>query len=238
MRIAIITGAAQGLGLDMACRFAKEGYKVVALDIKECTAPTTDYIETDLANPTSIIRSFSLIKQRYGKAHVLVNNGAISAFVKHICAVSLEDYDSVLDTNLRGAFVCAREFIALNKGEDYGRIINIASTRWHQNMANWELYGMSKGGIVSLTNSLCVSLRGTSITVNAISPGHIHTGDDQDLSPTDHHLHPSNRVGTPRDISNVALFLANEENDFVNGANILVDGGMTKRMIYLDGEEE
>ena len=99
-------------------------------------------------------------------------------------------------------------------------------------MADWELYGMSKSGMISLTNTLCVSLLGTSITVNAISPVHIYTGTWKELEERNHTIHQSNRVGIPRDISNVCLFLSNEENDFINGANIIVDGGMTKKMIY------
>ncbi len=232
MKVVIITGAAQGLGFDMAQRFAKEGCQVVALDIKEARQDNVDFIETDLSSPDAIQHAFQEIKQRYGKAHVLINNGAISVFVKPISEVTLEEYNAVLDTNQRGAFLCAKAFVELNKGEDYGRIINIASTRWHQNEADWELYGMSKGAMVSFTNTLCVSLRGTHITVNAIRPGWIHTGAWKEMEERDHLIHPSNRVGKPRDISNVCLFLADEENDFINGANIVVDGGMTKRMIY------
>ncbi len=232
MKICIITGGAQGLGLDMAQRFLKEGYKVIVLDIKKCQENGVDFFETDLSDPKSITKAFNYIKEKHGKAHVLINNGAISVFVKPVLETELEEYNAVMDTNLRGAFLCAKEFIKLNQGEDYGRIINISSTRWHQNMEDWELYGMSKGGIVSLTNSLCVSLRGTNITVNAISPGHIHTGAWKELEERDHEIHPSNRVGIPRDISNLCLFLADLENDFINGANIVVDGGMTKRMIY------
>ena len=232
MKIAIITGGANGLGADMVQRFSQKGYKVVVLDIKPYSEPNVDFIETDLSVPDSINNAFEQIKALYGKAHILINNGAISAFIKPVSEVTLEDYDAVLNTNLRGAFLCSQQFIKLNKGEDYGRIINISSTRWHQNMEDWELYGMSKGGIVSLTNSLCVSLRGTNITINAISPGYIDTGNYQELEESEHQTHPSNRVGMPRDISNVCLFLADEENDFINGANIVVDGGMTKRMIY------
>ena len=232
MKIAIVTGAAHGLGEDMAHRFAAEGYRVVALDIKPCRDEAVDYLATDLSDPDSITEAFARVKRSYGTAHVLINNGAIAEFEKPITEVTLEEYDAVMDTNLRGYFLCAREFVALNKGEAYGRIINIASTRWHQNMAHWELYGMSKGGVVSLTNTLCVSLRGSAVTVNAISPGHIHTGDRADLEERDHQIHPSNRVGMPRDISNACLFLADEENDFINGANLVIDGGMTKRMIY------
>ncbi len=232
MKTCIITGGSSGLGFDMAEQFAKRGYSVVVLDILENNEEYVDYIKTDLADPCSIEKAFDTIKEKYGNAHVLINNGAVAMFVKNILDVSLEQYNKVLDTNLRGAFLCAKQFIELNRGESYGRIINISSTRWYQNMEDWELYGMSKGGIVSLTNSLCVSLRGTPITVNAISPGFIHVGYWKELEQRDHDIHPSNRVGKPRDISNACLFLADEENDFINGANIVIDGGMTKRMIY------
>ncbi len=230
--IVIITGGAQGIGFDMAQRFLNERYKVVVLDIQVINENGIDYIQTDLSCVDSINSAFSKIKNIYSKAHILINNGAISVFEKPISDVSVDDYNTVLNTNLRGAFLCAKNFIELNSGENFGRIINIASTRWYQNMKNWELYGMSKGAIVSLTNSLCVSLKGTNITVNAISPGYIHTGNLNELDDRDHEIHPSNRVGKPRDISNVCLFLANKENDFINGANIVVDGGMTKMMIY------
>ncbi len=231
-KIVVITGGARGLGFDMAKRFIQEGYRVVVLDIEECSLREVTNIKTNIANPEEIKVAFDTVKVKYKKAHILINNAAVSAFEKDIEEVKLDDYNFVMDTNLRGSYLCAKYFIEINKGENYGRIINISSTRFHQNMATWELYGMSKGGIVSLTNSLCVSLIGTPITVNAISPGHIHTGDRKELEERDHFIHPSNRVGMPRDISNVCLFLANEENDFVNGANIIVDGGMTKKMIY------
>ncbi len=232
MKVCIITGGSRGLGLDMSLRFAAQGFRVVVLDIVETTQDNVEFIRTDLSKPQEITEAFSRIEQMYGKAHVLINNGAVSVFEKDIAQTTLEDIDTVLHTNLRGAYLCAQAFIPLNAGEDYGRIINISSTRWHQNMAHWELYGMSKGGMVSLTNSLCVSLIGTPITVNAISPGHIHTGVWKELEERDHTIHPSNRVGIPRDISNVCLFLAHPENDFINGSNIVVDGGMTKKMIY------
>ncbi len=232
MKVCIITGGSQGLGLDMSLRFAASGFRVVVLDIIQATQEHVHYIPTDLSKPQDITLAFSVIAENYGKAHVLINNGAVAAFEKDITQTSLAEVDTLLQTNLRGAYLCAQAFIPLNSGEEYGRIINIASTRWHQNMAHWELYGMSKGGLVSLTNTLCVSLAGTPITVNAISPGHIHTGPWNALEARDHEIHPSNRVGKPRDVSNVCLFLAHPDNDFINGANIVVDGGMTKKMIY------
>ncbi|MGL4737468.1 MAG: SDR family oxidoreductase [Cellulosilyticaceae bacterium] len=123
---------------------------------------------------------------------------------------------------------------SINVGETYGRIIQIASTRFHQNEADWEAYGASKGGLVSLTNSLCVSLADTPITVNTISPGWIEVNAYDQLTQMDHKQHPSGRVGKPSDIVNACLFLADEDNDFINGSNIVVDGGMTKKMIYAE----
>ncbi len=238
MKISIVTGGSRGLGLHMAKTFLENHYEVIILD---CIDPTDSsitshknctFIKTDISKPIEIEDAFNQIRDKFETVHILINNAAISAFEKHISDVSLDDYNNVLDTNLRGAFLCAQAFIKLNKSAEFGRIINISSTRWHQNEANWELYGMSKGGIVSLTNSLCVSLIGTAITVNAISPGYICTGDYDSLDESEHAIHPSNRVGKPQDISRACLFLADEESDFINGANLVIDGGMTKKMIY------
>ncbi|OON93292.1 MAG: short-chain dehydrogenase [Candidatus Epulonipiscioides saccharophilum] len=232
MKNCIITGGSHGIGLETAKKFIESGYNVIVLDIKECPLKSAEYICMDLSKTEDIEKAFKIIEEKYKKVHVLINDGAVASFHKGIEEVLLEDYERILNTNLRGAYFCAKEFIRLNNGEEYGRIINIASTRFHQNEENVELYGMSKGGIVSMTNSLCISLTGTPITVNAISPGYICTTDYSKLDKRDHEIHPSNRVGKPRDIANVCLFLANEENDFINGANIIVDGGMTKKMIY------
>ncbi len=231
MRYAIVTGGSHGLGLAMAKALLGKDFGVVVLDVNPCPLEGVDYMQMDLSKPEEIDAAFAVIKAKYGTAHVLINNGAVTKYEKPIADVSVGDYDTILNTNLRGAYLCARAFLQLNQGQAYGRIVTLASTRFDQNEEHWELYGMSKGGMVSLTNSLCVSLRGTPVTVNAISPGYIHTGDEV-LEPRDHQIHPSNRVGIPRDIANVCLLLVDEENDFINGANIVVDGGMTKRMMY------
>ncbi|RDC48945.1 SDR family NAD(P)-dependent oxidoreductase, partial [Acinetobacter sp. RIT592] len=164
--------------------------------------------------------------------HILINNGAISKFNKSIYDITLSEFDEVMDVNLRGSFICSQEFIKANQDESYGRIVNIASTRFNQNEAGWESYGASKGGLISLTNTMAISLSNTPITVNAISPGWIETQDYEGLSESDHKIHPSGRVGKPKDIVNTCLFLTHYENDFINGCNIIVDGGMTKKMIY------
>lgn len=234
MKNVIITGGTGGIGRTLCTEFASTGYNVFCLDINPLDFKNENihFYNVDLCDEISIKKCFTDIYDKYGPVHILINNGGISKFNKSVYDISVDEFDSVINTNLRGTFVCCKEFLSVNKGADFGRIINIASTRFHQNEENWEAYGASKGGIVSLTNSLCVSLSNTGITVNCISPGWIETEEYENLSELDHTQHPSGRVGTPRDISNLCVFLADEQNDFINGANIPVDGGMTKRMIY------
>lgn len=115
----------------------------------------------------------------------------------------------------------------------YGRIINISSTRYLMSEPGSEGYAASKGGIYALTHALAISLSPYHITVNSISPGWIQTHNYDSLTDKDHHQHPSGRVGKPEDIARTCLFLCEDKNDFINGENITVDGGMTKKMIYL-----
>lgn len=234
MRVALITGGARGIGYHLAEGFARSGFKVVVMDILDgkYENDNIDFYKADLKNEDEIKNVFTKVIDKYGYINVLINNAAISHYEKYIEDVQLEDFNNVINTNLRGSFICCREFIKANKGQNYGRIINISSTRYNQNEANWELYGVSKGGIISLTNSLVVSLHNTPITVNAISPGWIQVDNYEDLRNIDHIQHPSGRVGKPKDILKACLYLCDEENDFINGANLVIDGGMTKKMIY------
>lgn len=234
-KICVITGGSGGIGFSLAENFNNKGFQVIVLDImkNEKMSKDIDFINCDLSNAESIKNSFLEIKNRFGKVHILINNGAISRFEKFIIDVEVDEFDKMINTNLRGVYLCSQEFIRLNSEEDYGRIINIASTRWNQNEKNWDIYGATKGGVVSLTSSLAISLSETPITVNCISPGWIQCENYDSLSESDHREHPSGRVGKPKDIFNMCYFLVNPENDFINGENIVIDGGMTKKMIYL-----
>lgn len=237
MKQAVITGATGGIGHALAEGFAAAGYFVIATDLPETadfTGENIVYLPMDLRQETDIKQFFEHARQKYGVIDVLVNCGAISHLQKSPWELTAAEFDNVIHTNLRGTFLCCQNFLRANEGADYGRIINIASTRWHQNEAGWEAYGASKGGVVSLTNSLCVSLSDTAVTVNAISPGWIETGDYDALTEADYKQHPSGRVGKPADILRACLFLAATESDFINGINLVVDGGMTKRMIYVE----
>ena len=232
-KIVVVTGASNGIGKSIATEYAKLNAKVIAIDIIEHDFKETniDFYKADLKSEEQIKAVFEDVVKKYNTVHILINNGAISKFNKSIFDIETSEFEEVIDVNLRGSFICSKQFIKANNGQNYGRIINIASTRYNQNEAGWEAYGASKGGLVSLTNTMAISLSDTPITVNAISPGWIMV-DEYELSEIDHKQHPSGRVGIPRDIVNTCLFLTNEENDFINAANIVVDGGMTKKMIY------
>lgn len=234
-KVVFVTGAANGLGNAIAKAYAKLNAFVIAIDIVDTkfNEKNIDFYKAYLKSEDQIKNVFKDVVKKYGSVHVLINNGAISKFNKSIFDIELSEFDEVIAVNLRGSFICSKEFIKANEGEYYGRIINIASTRFNQNEAGWEAYGASKGGLISLTNTMAISLSETPITVNAISPGWIKV-DDYELSDIDKKQHPSGRVGVPKDIVNACLFLTNEDNDFINGSNIIIDGGMTKKMIYID----
>ncbi len=233
-KVCVVTGGTGGLGYAIAHGFHDAGFQVVVLDYMEHRVLHNDicFMRVDLQSAQEIEAAFQKIKELYHGVHVLVNNAAVAYFHKSIYDLTVEELDHVWDVNLRGAFLCAQAFVKLHHDPVYGRILQIASTRWHQNEEGWEVYGASKGGLVSLTNSLCVSLRHTPITVNTISPGWIEVKDVMSLTQEDHEQHPSRRVGRPDDIVRACLFLADERNDFINGHNLIVDGGMSKRMIY------
>ena len=165
---------------------------------------------------------------------VLVNNVGIGMF-KPLTEVSVEEFDKVISTNLRSVFITSRLLARhrlMNGNTAYGRIVNICSTRYLQSEAGTEAYSASKGGIYSMTHALAVSLAPMHITVNALAPGWIHVREDEVLRPEDTAFHLSGRVGVPDDIVRMCLFLCEEENGFINGQTITIDGGATVKMIY------
>lgn len=187
MRICVITGGTGGIGLHLCEGFQRAGYAVTALDVEQHKAlpDGIGFIQTDLRQAEAVNEAFRRVTERHGAVHVLVNNAALAHFHKPVMEMTADEFDNALSVNLRGAFLCAQAFIKANAGQDYGRIINIASTRWNQNEAGWEAYGVSKGGLVSLTNTLAVSLSATPITVNAVSPGWIQVDGYETLSHSD-----------------------------------------------------
>lgn len=232
-RVVLVTGAAQGIGRGVAQTYAAHGATVIAADKEPFAPENTTAIQTDLRDPQEIELLFRQIRERYGRLDVLINNAGVSRW-KSPYELTVEEWDDILNLNLRGTFLCAREAAKLMKENGGGKIVNMCSTRALMSEPNTEAYAASKGGILALTHALAVSLGPDRIQVNAISPGWIETGDYGQLREEDHTQHPARRVGRPADIANACLYLTDPANDFITGANLVIDGGMSRKMIYLE----
>ncbi|ARU62854.1 3-ketoacyl-ACP reductase [Tumebacillus avium] len=232
-RVVLVTGAAQGIGRSVAETYAAHDATVIAVDKEPWAPENTIGMQTDLRDPQAIENLFSQIREKFGRLDVLINNAGVSRWQSPY-ELTVEEWDDILNLNLRGTFLCAREAAKLMKENGGGKIVNMCSTRALMSEPNTEAYAASKGGILALTHALAVSLGPDRIQVNAISPGWIETGDYSQLREEDHTQHPAGRVGRPADIANACLYLTDPANDFITGANLVIDGGMTRKMIYLE----
>ena len=241
-RRVFITGGAKGIGKAIVKLFRSAGHRVAFCDQDEVAGKDTalktgtTFYPVDVSDKVALENCMQQLFNEWGDIDILINNAGIGQFAP-ITETEVEDFDHVLSVNLRPVFITSRQ-LALHRLQTketpnvFGRIINICSTRYPMSEPGSEGYAASKGGIYSLTHALSLSLAQWHITVNSISPGWIQTHDYESLRPEDHAQHPSGRVGKPEDIARMCLFLCQEENDFINGENITIDGGMTKKMIY------
>jgi NAD(P)-dependent dehydrogenase (short-subunit alcohol dehydrogenase family) len=238
----IVTGGTQGIGKVISQQLIEKGFCVSVFEIdqeaiEEFKADTVSeniaFFTTDVSKEESVRKSVAASIERFGNIVGLINNAAIQ-IDKPVTELTLEEWNRVIGTNLTGAFLCSKYAAPFLK-DSKGSIINISSTRAFQSEANTEAYSASKGGILALTHSLAISL-GPEIRVNCISPGWIDVSaikkksmaNQIELSEAD-----DTRVGKAEDIANMVLFLINPENDFITGQNFIIDGGMTKKMIYV-----
>jgi NAD(P)-dependent dehydrogenase (short-subunit alcohol dehydrogenase family) len=175
------------------------------------------------------------VKELLGPIDAVVNNAGIAdPAAGPVQDLDLKRWRRVLDVNLTSVVLMAKHGLPLFRNGK-GIMVNIASTRFLQSEKDTFAYSASKGAVVSLTHSLAVSL-GPDVRVNCISPGWIDTG-RYSLSPLDHAQHPCGRVGRPEDVASLVSFLISKDSGFVTGQNFIVDGGMTKKMIYADGDQ-
>lgn len=242
-KVVVVTGGANGIGRGVVSAFAKKGAQVLIADVDENAGKETEselkqegfdvlFVQTDVRNPSDISNLMKTAKNTFGRVDVLINNAGKGLF-KSLYEITVDEWDDIIQTNLRSVFLCSREAAKyMRDNKEGGAIVNIASTRAMMSEPNSEGYAATKGGIVAITHALAASLSNERITVNAISPGWIHTGDYSQLTTIDHEQHLSNRVGRPEDIARACLYLTAKENDFVTGINLVVDGGMTRKMIY------
>jgi NAD(P)-dependent dehydrogenase (short-subunit alcohol dehydrogenase family) len=247
-KTAIITGASSGIGRAIARRFVEEGAKVVIADVTEEPVeggePTRSLIEnaggdalfkkTDVSVWAQVDALVSDAVSRYGRLDVLVNNAAIYSSTP-LTGTSEEDWDRVLDVNLKGAFLCSKRAVQqmltqeiLN--ETRGRIVKISSQHGVVCAPNDIAYGVSKAGVAYITRQIAVDYARHHIVCNAVAPGKILTGkggaaiDPRALAYSEQRT-PMPRLGKPNDVAAAALFLASDECSYTTGATLMVDGG-------------
>ena len=242
-RRVFVTGGAAGIGKAIVQAFCDDHCLVAFCDVNEASGRMTAietgamFYQVDVSNPKELEECMQQLFAEWGDIDVIVNNVGIGNFAP-ITDTSIEDFDHIIAVNLRSVFVTSRQLAihreALNTPNLYGRIINISSTRYLMSEAGSEGYAASKGGVYSLTHALALSMSKWHITVNSVSPGWIENKEYDKLRKEDHLQHPSQRVGKPEDIARACVFLCKPNNDFINGENITIDGGMTKKMIYIE----
>jgi 3-oxoacyl-[acyl-carrier protein] reductase len=244
-KVAIITGAAHGIGKAYAQRFAEEGAHVVIADIDEqsgdAVAKTLSAAKLSAWSRTTDVRSYSSIEGlvretvgKFGRIDVLLNNAAIYVTQKlwkgPVEELALEEWDRVIEVNLKGVFLCSKAVIPIMKRQQNGKIINIASGTFFSGSGNMPHYTTAKGGVVALTRVMARQLGGWNINVNCMTPGSTMSEENVTEDVLERRENSVNkrsfkRVETPADIVGTALFLASSDSDFMTGQLLVVEGG-------------
>ena len=236
-RVVLVTGAAKGIGRAMVQHLVSQGMRVVIADTDvkagqktaEELGPYALFLKTDVAIENQVKTTVSAAVRAFGRLDALINNAALAD--PNLSNLNVKTWNKVLTVNLTGAFLCAKYAIP-HLRKTRGCIVNIASTRALMSEPHTEAYAASKGGLVALTHALAISF-GPKIRVNGISPGWIATHQTA-LRPIDHQQHPAGRVGRPEDVAALAAFLISPAAGFITGQTYVIDGGMTRKMIYKD----
>jgi NAD(P)-dependent dehydrogenase (short-subunit alcohol dehydrogenase family) len=222
-KVALVTGGARGIGKAIAELLAARGYRVAVADVRKSDFPT------DVSREPSVRKCIARVVRRFGRLDALVNNaGLADPHAGPVEKLRLADWNRRIGVNLTGAFLMAKH-AAPHLRRARGAIVNIASTRALQSEPDTEPYAASKAGLVGLTHALAVSL-GPQVRVNCVSPGWIA---HQPVRKKDHAQHPVGRVGRDEDVAELVAYLVGDAAGFVTGQNFVIDGGMTRKMIYV-----
>lgn len=246
-RVAIVTGGGQGIGKAIVKRLLEDGLRVVIAEMDAEAGRETlreyhglgecVFMHADISDEAAVRAVVREAVASFRRVDAVINNAG--HFInKPLARMTLAEWNRVLAVNLTGTFLCAK-YAAPQLAKTGGSIVNIASTRAFMSEPDTEAYAASKGGLVALTHSLALSL-GPAVRVNCISPGWIEVSGWKKrrarhaakLSERDHLQHPAGRVGRPEDIASLAAYLISSEAGFITGANVIADGGMTRKMIY------
>ena len=257
-KVAIVTGSGSGLGKAMVTRFAHEGASVVVADIQQENIDTVVReltqagrtavgFKVDVTQPSELTELTKEVRAKFGRIDILVNNAGVQRN-KPFLQMSSEDWDYVIDVDLKGVFFCIQAVAQQMIEQRYGKIVNISSSMGTGTgavmpggvtAAGYAIYATAKAGVNQLTKTMARELGPHGINVNAIAPGNLGKPmPDSSQTNTERDAHIAfkksltvlNRTGTLEDVSNAALFLASDEASFISGHVLLVDGGRTDRM--------
>lgn len=251
-KVALVTGSSMGIGRGCAemlseagahviinCRKEEDGLKAAACIQKN--GGRASFIGADMSDLDSISAMLTEVHKKHGKLDILVNNAGMNLF-KGIRDTSVEEYDSILNLDLRGLFFACKGAVPLMEKAGGGTIVNIASVHASATIGNIAAYAAAKGGVVALTRSMCQELGPLGIRVSTISPGFIKTPlvdrwlesepDPEETLQRVNNLHPSGRIGTSREVGAFVVFLSSEFGGFLTGANLVQDGGLTSRLMH------
>ncbi|PYZ93342.1 hypothetical protein CR194_09115 [Salipaludibacillus keqinensis] len=242
-KVAVVTGAGGGLGREISLHFAREGAKVIATDINKTELRKTvniieaevtnsvHAIEMDVSDPSSISHTADYVKETFTKVDILVNNAGFLKY-NHIFDYELDDWDKLMNVNLRGYFLVTQAFTKMMVENNQGKIINISSVAATNGLPGGTAYAASKGGINSMTKVLATDLAPYNINVNAIAPGPID-GDFLNVNANEESLKKRidktlfKRLGTYSDVARPVVFLASSDSDWITGTVLVTDGGFT-----------
>ena len=244
-KVALVTGSSKGIGREIATRFAQEGADVVinynrtpggaqeVLSEVEAAGRRGLIVQADMGNVNEIRKLIATAVEHFGRLDILVNNAGVETHAP-FWEVKEEDYDRVLNINLKGVFFATQAMVQhLMQTKRQGKIINVSSVHEEIPFPNFAAYCASKGGLKMFTRNLAVELGPLGITINSIAPGAIETPINTKLLNDPKKLNsllgqiPLARLGKPKDVASVAVFLASDDADYVTGSTYYVDGGLT-----------
>lgn len=241
-KVAIVTGAAKGLGRAFALKLAEEGARVMTVTRRDMDnlhetvrqiqslGGRASFFQADIAREEQTLQMANATIKEFGKIDILVNNAAVYDGIKRkpFYEITLEEWDLVMNVNMKGAFLTTRAVFPYMKAQHYGKIINLASEVFFTGSHGFAHYVASKGGIIGLTRALAVELGPYNICINCVAPGFTDTEASRgltDVTQYDTSKTPLRRLERPEDLTGAVVFLAASESDFITGQTLLVDGG-------------